>query len=466
MEKQCRHAPREPCLFALTRNYSRKGVRTLPGKVAKAYGITDAKILFVSLVDKAANQRQFLVTKAAAGKADFRTFGRIVKADSAAHYVTGIVYEPMVEDSQGNYMTAEEIEKAAHWFMKNAGDADIQHCFEKAEGVEVVESYVAKCDMEIEGQPIKKGTWLMTMEVADDDVWDKIEKGEITGFSMGGTGVYSDTDVDISDPENPVAKAGDTPEVRGLKQRIAKVLGFDVVAKGRVKDNYKRNSVRDNFWTAFYALSDYLLDYYNPETGKWEIQTDESVIRDALADFNDIVTGLLTSTEPITKALNALPVEKSEESKKQLHSIHEKLGEYLEKSEEQEEIEVTRTEIENIVAEAITKAFAAQNGQNPPAEGAGEGKPTGAVEKGNSATDGAQTLTQEALDQMVAEAVQKAMQPKETPVSPEQMQEAIEAAVEKAMEPVLRSAGLPSNLNDTVQKGVPEEEHYMHGFFD
>ena len=41
MEKQCRHAPREPCLFALTRNYSRKGVRTLPGKVAKAYGTTD-----------------------------------------------------------------------------------------------------------------------------------------------------------------------------------------------------------------------------------------------------------------------------------------------------------------------------------------------------------------------------------------------------------------------------------------
>ena len=114
----------------------------------------------------------------------------------------------MVEDTDGNYMTEAEITKAAHWFMKNAGDADIQHCFEKAEGVEVVESYVAKSDMEIEGQPIKKGTWLMTMEVSDDGVWDKIEKGEITGFSMGGKGSYSEVDVDISDPDNPVEKAG------------------------------------------------------------------------------------------------------------------------------------------------------------------------------------------------------------------------------------------------------------------
>ena len=137
-------------------------------------------------------------------EADFQTYGRILKADS--HYVTGIVYEPMTEDTDGNYMTEEEIEKAAHWYMKNAGDADIQHCFEKAEGVEVVESFTAKSDMEIEGKQIKKGTWIMTMEVSDDTVWDSIEKGEITGFSMGGKGNYSVVDIDISDPDKSVEK--------------------------------------------------------------------------------------------------------------------------------------------------------------------------------------------------------------------------------------------------------------------
>ena len=33
-------------------------------KIEKAYAITDAKISFVSLVDKAANKKQFLITKA------------------------------------------------------------------------------------------------------------------------------------------------------------------------------------------------------------------------------------------------------------------------------------------------------------------------------------------------------------------------------------------------------------------
>ena len=41
--------------------------------VEKAYEITDAKITFVSLVDRAANKRKFLLTKAEDGKASFRT---------------------------------------------------------------------------------------------------------------------------------------------------------------------------------------------------------------------------------------------------------------------------------------------------------------------------------------------------------------------------------------------------------
>ena len=85
-------------------------------KIAKAYAITDAKISFVSLVDKAANKKQFLITKSEDGAANFATFGRILKADADSHFVTGIVYEPMVEDTQGNYMTEEEITKAAYWF--------------------------------------------------------------------------------------------------------------------------------------------------------------------------------------------------------------------------------------------------------------------------------------------------------------------------------------------------------------
>ena len=81
-------------------------------KVKKAKEITDARISFVSLVDKAANKRQFLIVKDEEGKAAFTTYGKIIKTDSESHFVTGVVYEPMVEDAHGNYMTADEIANA------------------------------------------------------------------------------------------------------------------------------------------------------------------------------------------------------------------------------------------------------------------------------------------------------------------------------------------------------------------
>ena len=70
-------------------------------KIAKAIEISEAKISFVSLVGKAANQRQFLITKADGGQASFTSTGKILKSDADTHYVTGIVYEPLVEDTDG-----------------------------------------------------------------------------------------------------------------------------------------------------------------------------------------------------------------------------------------------------------------------------------------------------------------------------------------------------------------------------
>ncbi len=177
----------------------------MQNSIKKAYEIKDAKISFVSLVNKAANKKEFLITKAENGEASFTTNCKIVKADKDNHYVTGVVYEPMTEDAHGNYMTEAEITKAAYWFAKNGNQCDIQHNFEKLENSAVVESYVTKCDVEIEGQPIKKGTWMMTVEI-DNDTFEKVEKGELTGFSMGGVGKYSQIDVELPNNDSIITK--------------------------------------------------------------------------------------------------------------------------------------------------------------------------------------------------------------------------------------------------------------------
>lgn len=439
-------------------------------KVAKAYAMTDVKPIFVSLVDKAANQRQFLLTKSQDGSAIFQTYGRILKADSEAHYVTGIVYEPMEEDTQGNYMTAEEIEKAQRWFAKNANSIDFQHNFEKMESAAVVENWIAKCDCQINGQDVKEGSWLMTVEVSDPGIYEAIEKGEITGFSMGGTGVYSNVDDDISCDE-PVTKTG-----LNIFRKMAKAFTAPkAVQKGAVMENYKRTSIHDNFWNAYYALSDYLLDAYNPETGRWEIQTDEDVIRSALDDFNQIVTQLLTGNEPVVKALNAASVEKAAGAGKEnlnvLKSIYQNLGTFIEKSEEQEgmEVEITKAELETIVAGAVQKAMgASQNAANPPQNAEGAAITTNDVQKAAGGCEGAEEpITAETIEKMVNAAIQKAVNPPEEPMTMAKAQEFVEAAVAKALDPIIKSAGLPSNLNNadsSVQKSAPES-HFMDGVF-
>lgn len=453
--------------------------------MSKAYEITDAKIQFVSLVDKAANKRKFLLKKADDGKASFTTYGRIVKTDAENHYVTGIVYEPMEEDSHGNFMTEEEITKAAYWFAKNGDKVDLQHSFEPLDGATVVENWIAKADFEIDGEAIQKGTWLMTVEVADESVWEGIEKGEITGFSMGGLGNYSEEDVDLDN----VSKGQETSAKKGLLKQLAQALGL--VEKGAMAELYEERSKGTLFWNAFNSLEE-ILYKYDPITSRWMYETNEEKVRECLEDFNQIITSILTGKESITKAIQSdRPVEKagkkmSGKNRETLTGIYESLGTFLKEFDDPEEAEddpdkkkktgeedgdgktkndkeekeVTKQEVSQIVEAAIAKAMGtAQSTAGSPQEAAG------AVEKAQSKEDTAGAeITPETIEKMVQAAITKATEPvQQESVTAEQVQEMITAAVAKAVEPVLKSKGLPNNLNGSGVEKSAGEEHYLHG---
>ncbi len=459
-------------------------------RVNKAYEITDAKISFVSLVDKAANKRKFLLTKAEGGQASFTTYGRIVKTDSENHYVTGIVYEPMEEDSHGNYMNAEEITKAAYWFSKNGNKVDIQHSFEPLDNAAVVENWVAKADFKLGDEVIKEGTWLMTVEVTDEGVWESIEKGEITGFSMGGLGNYSEEDVEL----DSVSKQQETSEKKGLIKQLAAALGLNVVEKGAMAELYEQRSKGTLFWNAFNSLEEILYQYDNI-TGRWVYETNEDKVRECLEEFNQIITSILTGKESITKAIQTdRPIEKagkkmSGKNKEALQCIYDNLGTFLaafdepeagttddkkdgKKVEKQgndniikEEKEVTKQEVEAIVSKSIEAVIAKATGKTTDPEVKDPEK------KDPEATDtkdkkdvkkSEEELTPEAIQTMVEQAITKAMKPPEERITAEQAQDMITKAVAAAVDPILKSKGLPSNLNGA---GVVEkaEEHYLHG---
>lgn len=390
------------------------------GEIMKTRSISDAQIQFVSLVDKAANKKSFLITKSEDGKASFSAYGKIVKTDTDSHYVTGIVYEPMTEDSQGDYMTEEEIRKAAHWFAKNGDGIDIQHNFEKFEKAEVVENWIAKADFEIGKEKVKKGTWLITVEITDPDVWAAVEKGEITGFSMGGTGIYSEDDVD---PDSLSKSEG-----KSFFKKLAKMFGFEVVEKSEVAVRFKQKNKSEEFWNAFYSLQDTLFKR-NSLTGDSEIETDSEKIKKCLSDFSEIVQGILADdTDTVMKAGKTL----SSKNIASLKSIYESIGKLLEEAGETEE-KMTKAEVMDFIKNEIQKAE------------------SGSSKNSDKLDEKTKKFIVDTIKEVLAESQ------KNKSVTKEEVAE----MVKSAMEPLYKARGIVTNLN-----GEPEPVGKSDDLFD
>lgn len=255
------------------------------------FKMKDAKITHLSLVDKGANGVPFAIIKAA-GKDAIQKQVQIAKMDDTQHIVIGVVYQPDVEDVHGDMMDAVEIEKAAHLFMENQHtyNIDKQHDLDADKGY-VVESYIAPCDMEIGDQVIAKGSWVAGVKVTDDNAWEEIQKGEITGFSMFGVGKREEVEEEV------VSK--------GLMQTIKKAINtaLSPIVKGVVADKYNKNRKKREFWAAQDALNDVLFRWDSWESG---METDPEIIRDALQDFIEIAQDVLVQ-EDIVKAIGKPP---------------------------------------------------------------------------------------------------------------------------------------------------------------
>lgn len=143
------------------------------------------KVTHVSYVDKAANQTEFFLTKSADKPNFTKEVQLVTKADDPQKLVYGVVYAPDVKDSHGDFADAETIEKAAHEFMANFQQIDKQHDFTTNAG-QIVESYIAPVDMTFDETTIAKGTWVLVTK-ATDEIWENVQKGELTGYSLAGT---------------------------------------------------------------------------------------------------------------------------------------------------------------------------------------------------------------------------------------------------------------------------------------
>jgi DNA adenine methylase len=111
----------------------------------------------------------------------------IIKVDSTERFVLGVVLEPDVVDAQNDIYSASDIRKAAHGFMQSSQVMGHMHQWRVNDKVKILESYLLPSDCQFNDLWLRKGTWMLGVRVLDDALWDAVNRGELTGFSVGGS---------------------------------------------------------------------------------------------------------------------------------------------------------------------------------------------------------------------------------------------------------------------------------------
>jgi hypothetical protein len=120
----------------------------------------------------------------------------IMKLDLHKKLVYGVVLEPDSVDAQEDVISADDIEAAAHHYLKTSRVVGSSHA-KPINMAHPVESYIAPQDFQTEGgqygnQTIKKGSWVLGVKVEDPDEWNKVLNGDYQAFSVGGFGLRED----------------------------------------------------------------------------------------------------------------------------------------------------------------------------------------------------------------------------------------------------------------------------------
>ena len=97
---------------------------------------------------------------------------------------TFVVMVPDEVDLHGDIISEEEVRKACYNFNKYSNQANLFH-ITKTATFEFAESFIAPTDFVLGDKFVSKGTWLATVQVLNDDLWELVKTGEVNGLSIG-----------------------------------------------------------------------------------------------------------------------------------------------------------------------------------------------------------------------------------------------------------------------------------------
>lgn len=138
--------------------------------------------------EKIINSSTKVITSADINKAkDDKVFGSLAVepvVNQELRQATYIAMAPDEIDFHGDVTSAEEVRKAKESFNRSKQNANLFH-IAMTSSFSIIESYLAPADMVLDDKFVVKGTWLVTIQANDDDLWEAIKSGDISGISIG-----------------------------------------------------------------------------------------------------------------------------------------------------------------------------------------------------------------------------------------------------------------------------------------
>ncbi len=139
-----------------------------------------------------ANQKGFVVKNASGRSFEHKVNSTKFKSETSGTqgrlYVT--LMEPDIQDSQGDFYSKDEIQKACDHFAKHGlvGKCDVNHNMQPVPEFSVVENYILKTADKEHFPDTKVGAWVQVLKCENlgSELWQKVEKGEFKGVSIYG----------------------------------------------------------------------------------------------------------------------------------------------------------------------------------------------------------------------------------------------------------------------------------------
>lgn len=114
--------------------------------------------------------------------------GPIVYKDDARRIAYAAVLVPGEPDSDGEVLSPERVERAAHEWLSGYRNVDLQHSLNNI--AVPVESYIQPMNrtVSINGAQtvLPEGTWVLAAKIQDDNTWNDVVSGKLTGYSVMG----------------------------------------------------------------------------------------------------------------------------------------------------------------------------------------------------------------------------------------------------------------------------------------